>query len=85
MPLTSKETTALLSKLCVDYGICLPMASAHLGTPAPADIDSFTNAVFSAEGLSPEGVDRHLYRQARAQVAEAFRQHVDEPSRHDSR
>jgi hypothetical protein len=35
---------------------------------------TFTDAVFSAEGLPPETADRHLYRQVRDLVAAAFRE-----------
>jgi len=72
--LSPQEVYALLSKLCVDLGFCLDgEAQTALTTCPPADVQSFTDAVFAAEGLEPTKADRHLYRQVKAVVAEAFR------------
>jgi hypothetical protein len=74
--LSAYETQVLLDKLCSRLGFCLsPDAYDTLRKSPPADIDGFTNAVFVAEGFSdPSTADRHLYRQVRTMVAEAFRQ-----------
>jgi hypothetical protein len=72
-PLDAAQVTALLSQLCMKLGFCLPPADCERLRRAPPDtISSFTDAVFTAEGLAPDIADRHLYRQARAIVAEAF-------------
>jgi len=65
--LSPREVQSLL-------GFCLPPdAEAHLKQTPPSDIVSYTDAVFTAEGLDPSTADRHLYRQVKAVVAEAFR------------
>ncbi len=74
-PLHPAEVTALLSRLCGKLGFCLPPADCERLRRAPPDtISSFTDAVFTAEGLAQDTADRHLYRQVRAMVAEAFEQ-----------
>lgn len=71
--LTAREIRSLLSKLCVDLGFCLPSdAEAQLEERPPSSIGEFTDAVFIAEGLDPATADRHLYRQVRSVIAEAF-------------
>jgi hypothetical protein len=71
--LTSEEVQSLLDRLCVDLGFCLPPAEHNrLCDDPPQDVVLFTDAVFRAEGLNPEHADRHLYRQVRDYVAEAF-------------
>ena len=70
----------LLDKLCIKLGFCLPPNAydALIENP-PTDVNGFTNAVFVAEGfLDPSIADRHLYRQVRAMVAEAFLQSESE-------
>jgi hypothetical protein len=63
-----------LEKLCVDLGFCLPpVESEKLFANPPKTALEFTNAVFLAEGLAPEVVDRHLFRQVRDYVSDAFR------------
>ena len=72
--LTPAEVTSLLSRLCGDLGFCLPPAECERLRIAPlVTIDSFTDAVFLAEEMHPDTAERHLYRQVRARVAEAFR------------
>jgi hypothetical protein len=56
-----REVEALLSKLCVDLGLCLsPIEHHRLVSEPPEDVRTFTDAVFSAEGLAAAqlGVDR---------------------------
>lgn len=74
--LDNREAEILLSVLCTKLGFCLPpeMENKLLENP-PATIDDFTNAVFRAEGLNPEQVERRLYKQVRNKVAEAFEKH----------
>ena len=63
----------LLDQLCVDLGFCLPPGErARLSKAPPESIKSFTDAVFTAEGLSPETADKHLWRQVRDRVAKCF-------------
>lgn len=50
------------------------MAQAELATAPPPDIETFAAAVIRAEGLEPELMDRRLYRDVRAMVADAFQQ-----------
>ncbi len=77
--LSPPQVTALLDKLCVELGFCLPREDyERLEQSPPADIDSFTKAVFLAEGLDPETERLNLYRQVRATVAEAFKKALTE-------
>lgn len=70
---------SLLSKLCVELGFCLPPESHNqLVESPPNTVEDFTNAVFLAEGLNPEYVERHLYRQVRDKIAETFQKHLDD-------
>jgi len=72
--INSTDVRPLLEKLCVDLGFCLPPAeSEKLFANPPETVLEFTNAVFSAEGLAPEVADRHLFRQVRDYVSQAFR------------
>jgi hypothetical protein len=78
--LKGDATKVLLDRLCIQLGFCLPPdAYDALVENPPADINEFTNAVFVAEGFGdPSTADRHLYRQVRAIVLEAFRQCEEE-------
>jgi len=76
--LSPAEVTSLLSKLCIELGFCLsPEEDTKLVESPPDNIDDFTDAVFLAEGLNPQDARRHLYRQVRAKVSEAFQKHQD--------
>jgi hypothetical protein len=76
--LSPAEVTALLSQLCIELGFCLPPSDCErLRMDCPGDIDSFTDAVFAAEGLPTDTADRHLYRQVQAIVTAAFRRNED--------
>ena len=76
--LSSEEVTVLLNTLCVRTGFCLPPADCErLRAECPPDVASFTDAVFTAEGLPPTTADLHLYRQVRGVVAATFRRHED--------
>jgi len=67
------ELHRLLDHLCVQLGFCLPPdEQARLAEHPPDSADAFTDAVFEAEGLDPATADRHLYRQVRNKVREAF-------------
>jgi hypothetical protein len=67
------EVRQLLYELCVDLGFCLPPAAqSQLENNPPDDAESFTCAVFVAEGLSPDRADRHLFRQVRNRVVDAM-------------
>ena len=75
------EVKALLSKLCIGWGFCLPADDCvRLERTPPPEITEFTNTVFVAEGLDPQTADRHLYRQVRAVIAEAFQRHEERDS-----
>ena len=74
MVLTPPEVEKLLRDLCVRLGFCLPPdEQQRLETSPPADVRSFTDAVFVAEGLDPETASRNLYRQVGDLVTDAFR------------
>jgi hypothetical protein len=71
--LSARETELLLDRLCTRLGFCLPGdAQANLKANPPAAIDDFVSAVFLAEGIDPATANRHLYRQVRQEVEEAF-------------
>ena len=71
--LSATEVYYLLANLCVDLGFCLPPnAISQLQQTPPTDVDSFTDAVFRAEGFDPEYADRKLRAQVRAMVSAAF-------------
>jgi len=75
------EAKALLSKLCIGWGFCLPADDCvRLEKAPPPEITEFTNAVFVEEGLDPQIADRHPYRQVRAVIAEAFQRHEERDS-----
>lgn len=62
----------LLDELCVDLGFCLPPAEqAHLRQAPLVDVEQFTNAVFVAEGLSPDE-HKDLRSQVRERVERYF-------------
>lgn len=66
-------TRQLLDKLCVDLGFCLPPDEvARIAKDPPLGVRAFTDEVFRVEGLDPETADRHLYREVRDVVADAF-------------
>jgi hypothetical protein len=71
--LSESEVRAVLSKLCVKLGLCLPsVARQRLASAPPSNVRGFVDAVFAAEGLDPVTADRHLYRQVRDMVSEAY-------------
>lgn len=72
--LPESDAHKLLYDLCVQLGFCLEPADARrLEQAPPADVRSFTHAVFVAEGLDPLTADLHMYREVRDMVALAFR------------
>ena len=78
MILNPAEVESLLSKLCIDLGFCLaPEAENRLREKPPTDVNTFTDAVFVAEGLDPQHADRNLYRQVLEVVGTAFENHDD--------
>ncbi|WP_433662400.1 hypothetical protein ACQPW1_09765 [Nocardia sp. CA-128927] len=63
----------LLDNLCVKLGFCLPMdEQIRLCASPPTSVDSFTDAVFAAEGMDPHA-DKHLRELVRQQVLRTFR------------
>jgi hypothetical protein len=71
--LSDTDARALLSKLCIELGFCLPPSDQErLAQAPPSDVRGFVDAVFMAEGLDPSTVDRHIYRQVRDMVCDAF-------------
>ena len=70
---TPEKIAALLDNLCMTLGFCLPPdVYSQLTAAPPTNVDDFTAAVFVAEGLDPVTAERHLYREVRALVADAF-------------
>jgi hypothetical protein len=81
-PLSEDEVDRLLNDLCVDLGFCLPPDDqSRLRVNPPGDADTFTDAVFMAEGLDPLLADRHLWRTVRQRVVLAFRRQPSDPDR----
>lgn len=77
--LESTEVESLLSKLCIELGFCLaPEYENRLIKNPPSTIEEFADAVFRFEGLNPQYVERHLYKQVRDKIGEAFEKHNDE-------
>jgi len=56
--MTEMDVDHLLYELCVDLGFCLPPeVRESMRTSPPDGVDSFTDAVFVAEGLDPTATD----------------------------
>lgn len=69
--LSSVDIDHLLTDLCVRLGFCLsPEDQTGLRDSPPPDVDSFTDAVFRAEGMDPL-LDKGLRRQVREMVRQA--------------
>jgi hypothetical protein len=69
------EVRAVLSRLCIKYGFCLPPIEIEkLAASPPTDIDQFTEAVLTAEGYGFTKSDP-LCNEARELVAQAFIDH----------
>lgn len=64
------DVRRLLYELCVKLGFCLPPDDIRrLDESPPGDVDSFTDAVFTAEGMGDLAyVDTRLRRQVREVV-----------------
>lgn len=74
--LSLRATGFLLSELCARYGVCLsPESRRKLLDQAPADAESFTAAVFAAEGLERAPTHRALYQDALALARLAYADH----------
>ena len=72
------EVSALLSKLCIDLGFCLPPEDfARLCQTPPGTVEAFAEAVFAAEQYDPRQTDLRLYRRVRATIQGAFQAHLD--------
>jgi hypothetical protein len=66
------DVQTLLYELCADLGFCLPREEQQrLWEAPPADANSFTDAVFEAEGMDPG-----LHEQLREQVRERIERHM---------
>ncbi|MFC0528436.1 hypothetical protein [Phytohabitans kaempferiae] len=69
----SDEVQRLLDDLCVNLGFCLPREEQRrLRVSPPPDAESFTVAVFEAEGLDPRQ-DKRLYRDVRDTIDQHMR------------
>ena len=76
--LSEPEVDSLLNKLCIELGFCLsPESQERIRQNPPETVPKFTDTVFAEEGLDPDSADRHLYRQVRDRVVEAFRASED--------
>lgn len=65
--------SALLDRLCVEFGFCLPPEDARkLVADPPIDPKEFLDEVIRREGLDPGSYDRHFYRQMLGVVRERF-------------
>jgi hypothetical protein len=66
------DVQRLLNELCIKLGFCLPPDdSRRLCESPPRDVDSFTDAVFEAEGMGDM-----TYTDLRRQVREVVDQHM---------
>ena len=73
--LNPEEVQALLSKLCIKLGFCLPPVEIERLAASPLrDIDEFTQAIFVAEGFGVVRSDG-LFDQVREVVTQAFIDH----------
>jgi hypothetical protein len=73
--LEPKEVRGLLSRLCIEYGFCLPPIEIEkLAVSPPTDINQFTEAVLVTEGYGFAKSDP-LCKKAREVVAQAFLDH----------
>jgi hypothetical protein len=62
------EVPWLLDELCVELGFCLPAGERDtLMNAPPRDVDTFTDAVFAAEGIDP-GLHKQLRRAVRNKI-----------------
>lgn len=69
---SGSEVEALLDELCTGLGFCLSHADrARLAQSPPSSVDSFTDAVFAAEGLDPR-FHGHLHHRVRMCVVRWF-------------
>ncbi|WP_144128278.1 hypothetical protein [Catellatospora sichuanensis] len=64
------DVQRLLNELCIKLGFCLPPDDIRrLCESPPGDVDTFTDAVFEAEGMGDMAyVDKYLRRQVREVV-----------------
>ena len=70
---SQSEVRLLLYELCVKLGFCLPpQDQSRLQAAPPVDVDSFTDAVFEAEGMDPD-LDGQLRRRVRETVERHMR------------
>jgi hypothetical protein len=77
--LSPSQFSVLLHDLGVTYGFCLPIAEIdRLKSNPRTEVDSFTDAVFLAEGMNPWS-NLHLRRQVKSRIAAAFWD-ADEPT-----
>ena len=66
------EVEDLLDELCADVGLCLSQEDvARLVQTPPSSVNSFTDAVFAAEGLDPK-FHGHLHHRVRMCVVRWF-------------
>jgi hypothetical protein len=69
---SGSEVEALLDELCTSVGLCVSHKDrARLVQSPPASVDSFTDAVFAAEGLDPR-FHGHLHHRVRMCVVRWF-------------
>jgi hypothetical protein len=72
------EVRRVLSRLCIEYGFCLPPIEIEkLAVSPPTEIDEFTRAALVAEGYGFSKSDP-LCNKARELVAQAFIDHQPE-------
>lgn len=75
------EVKALLSRMCIRFGFCLPPVEIEkLSANPPKSIDEFTVAALIAEGYGYTKSDP-LCVQARDVVAQAFAEHLEKLDR----
>jgi hypothetical protein len=71
--MTEEQIRDLLEELCSELGFCLASdREQELALHPPADPKAFTRAVFVAESMNPDLVERRLFTQVHAVVQSAF-------------
>jgi hypothetical protein len=77
MMLSLQETGFLLAALCRELGLCLsPEERRALLDQSLPDAESFTEAVFAAEGVGRARSDHALHQRALATVERVFADHA---------
>jgi hypothetical protein len=71
-PSLEKELDALLTKLCIEWGFCIPPADfRRIATSRRLSADEFADEVLRAEGFDPE-YELHWFRKIKRRFIDQF-------------